>query len=96
MQNPETLTAGAVLLTLILAMGSAWIRDRNARIKDLKERIKDLKDQIVTWRETVHETEKSREADREISRQMLDAMRTSEAVIAGLRNAFERREREDS
>ena len=97
MPTPETLkalTTASVLLALVLLMGIAWVRDRNARIADLRSRIVDLKDQIVDWREVARENEKSRELDREISRQQIEAMKTAEAVIIGLRDAFERRERE--
>lgn len=84
----RVLTPAIVLLALILIMGYAWIRDRNARIKDLKEQVDD-------WREVARESEKSRELDRENARQQIEAMRTSEAVISGLRNALDRREHED-
>lgn len=92
MLSPETLkvlTPAIVLLALILVMGYAWIRDRNARIKDLKEQVED-------WKEAHRESEKSREIDRQSVREQVEAMRTSEAVIAGLRNALERKEREDT
>jgi hypothetical protein len=81
----RVLTPAIVLLALILLMGSAWIRDRNARIRDLKE-------QVEEWREAYRESEKSREIDRSSVREQIEVMRTSEAVISGLRNAIERRE----
>jgi hypothetical protein len=84
----RVLTPAIVLLALVLTMGGAWIRDRNARIRDLKEQVDD-------WREAYRESEKSREIDRESVRQQIEVMRTSQAVISGLRNALERKERED-
>jgi uncharacterized membrane protein len=84
----RVLTPAIVLLALVLIMGSAWIRDRNARIRDLKEQVED-------WREVARESEKARELDRESTRQQIEVMRTSEAVISGLRNALERKEREE-
>jgi len=90
--SPETLrmlTPAIVLLALILIMGLGWIRDRNARINDLKEQVED-------WKEAYRESEKSRETDRAATQSQLEVMRTSEAVISGLRNALERQENERS
>ena len=95
MLSPETikvLTVPAVLLTLVLLMGAAWIRDRNARIRDLKEQVEAQKATTHEWREAYFESEKSRGLDRESTRAQIEVMRTNEAVIAGLRNALERRE----
>ena len=42
--DPETakgLTPGIVLLGLMITLGTAWVRDRNARIKDLQQQVTD-------------------------------------------------------
>jgi len=91
----RVLTPAIVLLALILVMGYAWIRDRNARIKDLKEQLDAERANSKEWREVARESEKARDLDRENTRLSLDGMRTYEAIITGLRNALERRERDD-
>lgn len=82
--DPETaksLTPGIVLLVLVIAMGSAWVRDRNARIKDLQQQVGD-------WREAHRLSETARETQANALREALDIARTSEAVIQGLRAAL--------
>ena len=73
-------TSSGVLLVLVLALGSAWIRDRNARLRDMR-------DQVTEWREAHRLSEKARETQAEIAREALEIARTSEAVINGLRAA---------
>jgi hypothetical protein len=54
-----------------------------------------LKEQVDDWREAYRESEKSREIDRVSVQNQIEVMRTSEAVISGLRNALERKERDE-
>jgi hypothetical protein len=87
MLDPETLkslTPSIVLLALVLVMGYAWVRDRNARIKDLKI-------QVTEWREAHRLSESARETQGEALREALEQSRTSEAVISGLRSALAQR-----
>jgi len=82
--DPETakgLTPGIVLLALVVTMGTAWVRDRNARIRDLQQ-------QVQEWREAHRLSETARETQANALREALDIARTSEAVIAGLRAAL--------
>lgn len=83
----RALTPTVVLLLLVLALGYAWIRDRNARIADLRL-------QVSEWREAHRISETARGLDREGTREMLEAVRTNNALLTGLREAMGRADRE--
>lgn len=85
--DPETakgLTPGIVLLGLMITLGTAWVRDRNARIKDLQQ-------QVTDWREAHRLSETARETQASALREALDIARTSEAAVSGLRTALNQR-----
>jgi len=84
----KALTVSSVLLVLIVLMGAAWIRDRNARVRDLKEQVERERQEKFEWREAHRLSEQARETQTEITRGHMDQARTSEAIIAGLRQAL--------
>lgn len=84
----RVLTPAIVLLTLLMGMGTAWIKDRNARIRDLKEQLEMERREKLDWREAHRLSELAREKNDETVREALTIARTSEAVISGLRTAL--------
>lgn len=88
----KTLSGPAIGTLVVIFFMLGIIRPRSA-VRELREdnqaRLADKDTQIAEMRETLRISEESRAADRELSREILEVARTSEAAIRGLRDALE-------
>lgn len=76
----KALTTASVLLGLVLLLGTAWIKDRNARIDDMRK-------YAAQWQEAHRVSELAREAEREKNSAALETMKLTNALLSGFRQA---------
>lgn len=83
----KALTTASVLLGLVLLLGTAWIRDRNARIDDMRRYADQWRANSDEWRKAHETSETARELEREKNAETLAAVKLTNALLSGFRQA---------